>query len=506
MASNTNGTIDAEEQGTNIFATTSRKDFTDELKRIARIAAPMTAVMALQYLQQTVSIVIVGHISQLALTTVGIATALTNVTGYSVLYGMAGGLSTLCGQAYGAGQYKKLGTYTYSGVISLLLMCPPICLLWAFTGRLLRVTGQDPVVADGAREFCLWSIIGLVGTTVVGPLTRFLQAQSVVVPMLLASTMAFCLHALMSWILAFKVRMGDTSVAVAFGLSTWLNAAALALYVKFSGKFKESRAPFTWSALRGIPEFFQLGLPAAVMVCLKWWSMEILTLLSGHLPDPRLQTSVLSVRYATMITYKSCSFYTLMVSDMLFGVLYVSLTMTTLHLTIPLGLGAAVSTRVANELGAGNPRSARLAVVVAVFVAVVESSIVSIALFFARDVVGYAYSNDPQVVKHISTIIPLICVFVVMDSLQGVLSGTATGCGWQRAGVLMNIGAFYLVGLPLGLSLGFAAHLRSTGFWIGIVAGSLVQASLLSIFTCFLDWNNQATKARERVNGSSSSQ
>ncbi|CAN1174515.1 Protein DETOXIFICATION 14 [Linum perenne] len=466
----------ADEQGTNIFSTTSRKDFTDELKRIARIAGPMIAVMALQYLQQTVSIVIVGHISQLALTTVGIATALTNVTGFSVLYGMAGGLATLCGQAYGAGQYPKLGTYTYSGIISLFLVCPAICLLWAFTGKLLRATGQDPVVAAGARDFCLWSIIGLTGTAVVGPLTRFLQAQSVVVPMLLASTMAFCLHALMSWILAFKVKMGDASVAVAFGVSTWLNAAALALYVKFSGKFKETRAPLTWGAFRGIPEFFQIGLPAAVMVCLKWWSMEVLTLLSGHLPDPRLQTSVLSV----------------------------SLTMTTLHLTIALGLGVAVSTRVANELGAGNPRSARLAVVVAVFVAVVESSIVSIALFFARDVVGYAYSNDPQVVRQISTIIPLICVFIVMDSLQGVLSGTATGCGWQRAGVFMNIGAFYLVGLPLGLSLGFAVHLRSTGFWIGIVAGSLVQASLLSIFTCFLDWNNQASKARDRVNGSSS--
>ncbi|CAI0413976.1 unnamed protein product [Linum tenue] len=467
----------AENNNNNNLDTTSWSDYIAELKMLGRIAAPMILVGALQYLQQTVSMVIVGHISQLALTTVAIATALTNVTGFSVLYGMTGGLSTLCGQAYGAGQYPKLGTYTYSGVISLVLVCPPICLLWAFTAHLLRLTGQDPVVSQRARDFSLWSIPALVGTAVVGPLTRFLQAQSVVVPMLLTSAAAFGLHVLMSWILAYKVGMGDVSVAVAFGLATWLNAAALGLYVKCSAKFKETRAPFTWGALRGIPEFFQLGVPAAVMVCLKWWSMEILTLLSGHLPDPRLETSVLSV----------------------------SLTITTLHLTIPLGLGVAVSTRVANELGAGNPRSARLAVVVAVSIAVVEASIVSIALFCARHVVGYAFSSDPQVVSHMSTLIPLICVFVVMDSLQGVLSGTATGCGWQKVGVYMNLGAFYLVGLPLGCSLGFATRLQGNGFWIGIVAGSVVQALLLSVFTCFLDWNKQASKARERVTTGSSS-
>ncbi|KAH7533918.1 hypothetical protein FEM48_Zijuj04G0182400 [Ziziphus jujuba var. spinosa] len=34
---------------------------------------------------------------------------------------MAGALETLCGQAYGAGQYEKLGMYTYSAMISLLL-------------------------------------------------------------------------------------------------------------------------------------------------------------------------------------------------------------------------------------------------------------------------------------------------------------------------------------------------------------------------------------------------
>lgn len=76
-----------------------------------------------------------------------------------------------------------------------------------------------------------------------------------------------------------------------------------------------------------------------------------------------------------------------------------------------------------NELGAGKPEAARLAVWAAVFLATTEAVIVSTALFACRNVLGYAYTNDKQVVDYIASMAPLICVSVFMDSLQAVLSG-----------------------------------------------------------------------------------
>lgn len=69
--------------------------------------------------------------------------------------------------------------------------------------------------------------------------------------------------------------------------------------------------------------------------------------------------------------------------------------------------------------------------------------------------------------------------------------GVAKGCGWQHIGVYINLGAFYLVGLPVGAALGFVAHLRGKGLWIGIVAGSVVQSTLLSLATTFTNWKKQ---------------
>ncbi|GJU70767.1 MATE efflux family protein [Tanacetum coccineum] len=96
-----------------LFLTTEqsrRWDFVlaDEVKRTCYTALPMVAVLVSQNLLEVSSIMMVGHRSELELATTAIATSLTNVTGFSLLvFGLASGLETLCGQAYGAGQYVK---------------------------------------------------------------------------------------------------------------------------------------------------------------------------------------------------------------------------------------------------------------------------------------------------------------------------------------------------------------------------------------------------------------
>ena len=65
----------------------------------------------LQFALQLVSVMFVGHLGELPLAGASLATSLANVTGFSLLIGMAGALDTLCGQAFGAWQYHLLGVY-----------------------------------------------------------------------------------------------------------------------------------------------------------------------------------------------------------------------------------------------------------------------------------------------------------------------------------------------------------------------------------------------------------
>ncbi|PKA59708.1 MATE efflux family protein 9 [Apostasia shenzhenica] len=446
-------------------------EFAAEVRRLAYLAGPMVGVTLSQYLVQVTSSMMVGHLGELALSSASIATSLSNVTGYSLLIGMAGGLETLCGQAYGAQQYKKLGIHTYRAILSLILVCLPISLIWASMGKLLSLIGQDPLISREAGKYATWMIPGLFAYAIAQPLMKFLQSQSLILPMLITSVATLCLHIPLCWIMVFKTGLGNVGAALSISISYWIIVLILVLYIMYSDSCKATRAPISEEAFRGINEFLKLAVPSAVMLCLEWWSFEMLVLLSGVLPNPRLETSVLSI----------------------------CLTSISLLFAIPYGLGVAASTRVSNELGAGNPEGAHLAVRVSISVVFVEAVIVSATLFALRQVVGYAYSNEKEVTDYVKEMVPLVSISIILDSIQGVLSGIARGCGWQHLGAYVNLGAYYLIGVPIAVVLGFVFHVGGKGLCVGIICGLFVQIIFFGLITNFTNWKKQAERARERV-------
>ncbi|GMY18483.1 protein DETOXIFICATION 12-like [Fagus crenata] len=446
-------------------------NFSEELKRLGFLAGPLVIVTFSQYLLQVISLMMVGHLGELALSSTAIAISLCGVTGFSLLLGMASALETLCGQAYGAQQYQKIGIQTYTAIFSLILVCLPLSLIWIYMGKLLSFIGQDPLISYEAGKFTMWLVPALFAYATLQPLVRYFQTQSLVKPMLISSCAILCFHIPLCWILVFKSGLENLGAAVAISISYWLNVILLGLYMKYYSACKKTLVPISMELFQGIGEFFRFAIPSTVMTCLEWWSFELLILLSGLLPNPELETSVLSVCLATIST------------------LY----------TIPIGLGSAASTRVSNELGAGNPQVARVVVFAVLFLAIIETSIVSTILFASRRVFGYTFSNEKEVVDYVTTMAPLASLSVILDSIQGVLAGVARGSGWQHLGAYVNLGAFYLCGIPVAAVLGFLTKLRGKGLWIGIQIGSFVQTVMLSIITSCTNWEIQASKARERV-------
>ncbi|KAH9650439.1 protein DETOXIFICATION 12 [Citrus sinensis] len=392
-----------------------------EVKKQGYIAAPMVAVTLSQYLLQVVSMMMVGHLGQLALSSTAMAISLASVTGFSVRLGMASALETLCGQAHGAQQYQRIGTQIYTAIFCLFLVCFPLSFLGIYMGRLLVLVGQDPQISHEVGKFIIWLLPALFAYAAMQALIRYFQSQSLIIPMFLSSYASLCLHIPICWGLVFKSGLGNLGGALAIGISYWLNVTFLAIYMKFSTACAESRAPISMELFRGIGEFFHFAIPSAVMVCLEWWSFELLILMSGLLPNPQLETSVLSVCLSTIQTLSA----------------------------IPMDL------------------------------------------VLHRRVFGYVFSNEGQVVDYVTTMAPLVCLSVIMDSLQGVFSGVARGCGWQNIAAFVNLGAYYLCGVPTAAILGFWLKSRGRGLWIGIQAGAFTQTLLLGIITTFTDWEKQ---------------
>ncbi|KAI4352162.1 hypothetical protein L6164_006440 [Bauhinia variegata] len=308
--------------------------------------------------------------------------------------------------------------------------------------QILVLFGQDPSISIVAGKYCIWLIFALFGYAVLQALVRYFQTQSLIFPMVISSTVVLVLHIPTCWALVFQLRLKENGAALAIGISYWLNVILLVVYMKYSQACKRTSIVFSTDALLHIKEFFCLAIPSALMVCYNMLAM---------------------------------------------------------HFNIPYGIGAAASTRVSNELGAGRPQAARGAVHAVVVIGITEAIVVCSAMFCFRHTLGYAFSDEKEVVDYVADIIPLLCLSVGVDSVLVILCGIVRGSGWQKIGACINLGAYYGVGTPVSVLLAFVLHLRGKGLWIGTLTGASVQAIILGFMTAFTNWEKQAFLARERI-------
>ncbi|KAL6984997.1 hypothetical protein U1Q18_018378 [Sarracenia purpurea var. burkii] len=154
-------------------------------------------------------------------------------------------------------------------------------------------------------------------------------------------------------------------------------------------------------------------------------------------------------------------------------------------------------------MGAGRPQAARLAVCVALCMVATEGILAAIVMVLGRNVWGYCYTKEEKVVRYVGDMLILLAASHFLDGIQTVLSGTARGCGWQKIAAFANLGAYYLLGIPIGIILGFVFHLGGKGLWVGITVALFAQALFLGIITLCTDWEKEAEKASGRVYSSS---
>ncbi|XP_061374555.1 protein DETOXIFICATION 16-like [Gastrolobium bilobum] len=448
-----------------------RQEVVEEVKRQLWLAVPLCSVGILQFSLQTISLMFVGHLGTLPLSGASMATSFASVTGFTLLMGLASAMDTFCGQSYGAGQYHMLGIHMQRSMLVVSIISVFLAIIWANTEPILAAMHQDKVISKEAGSYARFMIPSLFAYGLLQCILKFLQNQNIVFPMMLTSGIAALLHILLCWVLVFKSRLGSKGAALSNSISYWVNVILISLYVEFSPSCKQSWTGFSKRPLHNLLDFLKLAVPSALMLCLKVWTFELMVLMSGLLPNPELETSVLSICLNTF----------------------------SLAWMIPFGYSAAVSTRVSNELGAGNPRAASLAVRVVLSIAFIEGIILVSIMILLRDVWGYVYSNDKEVTGYVSAMMLVLATSSFLDGIQSALSGILAGCGRQKIGAYVNLGSFYLVGVPCAVALSFLVHMKAKGLWLGIISAFIVQVIFYIFFIIRTNWEEEARKAQSRV-------
>lgn len=81
------------------------------------------------------------------------------------------------------------------------------------------------------------------------------------------------------------------------------------------------------------------------------------------------------------------------------------------------------STRVSNELGAGNVNGAKNAMFVTLKLSVILAVIIVVALGFGHHLWSGLFSDSTTIIKAFASITPLLAMSITVDTFQGILSG-----------------------------------------------------------------------------------
>ncbi|GFY87369.1 MATE efflux family protein [Actinidia rufa] len=170
------------------------------------------------------------------------------------------------------------------------------------------------------------------------------------------------------------------------------------------------------------------------------------------------------------------------------------------EMMIPLAFFAGTGVRVANELGAGNGKGAKFATTVAVTTSVVIGVFFWLLIMIFDNEIALIFSSSKPVLEAVRKLSVLLAFTILLNSVQPILSGVAVGSGWQAYVAYINLGCYYLVGVPLGFIMGWVFNQGVMGIWAGMIfGGTAVQTLILAIITIRCDWEKEAEKATTHV-------
>ncbi|PIN10097.1 putative membrane protein, predicted efflux pump [Handroanthus impetiginosus] len=443
-----------------------------EIKLLYTIAFPMIITGLLIYGKSLISMLFLGKLGKDTLAGGSLAIGIANITGYSVISGLALGMEPISSQAFGAKQGPLITQTLKRTVIILLFACIPISILWLNIQPILVFCNQDPTISSIASVYLTFCLPDLLFQSLINPIKIYLRSQNITLPLMFSAAFSLALQPPISFLLINHLNLGIQGIALAVALTDFILLTILAFYFFFWEIPIQTKS---WDLIQCCDQewksILNLALPSCFSVCLEWWWYELMILLSGILSNA-------SEAVATM------------------GILIQA---TSLVYIFPSALSLAASTRVGNELGANQPIKARNSSLIALFCAVFTSLIAMAFMVTMGDTWGRAFTDDDTIVGLTAAVMPVVGLCELGNCPQTTGCGVLRGSARPTLGARINLGSFYGVGLPLAVFMGFVMKMGLLGLWLGLLGAQIVCSITMVWVLWRTDWMAEAKRARELI-------
>jgi len=155
-----------------------------------------------------------------------------------------------------------------------------------------------------------------------------------------------------------------------------------------------------------------------------------------------------------------------------------AVTFSTIGFLLYSGIGAAVTILISNARGSNRDHEIRPIATAGIHIVLGLILVVTGIMFFARQHIGYIFTDSPDVAMLVSAIVIPMIVYQLGDGLQITLAGALRGLGVVKPMVWIAFISYFIVSLPASYCFAFLCRGGAPGVWWGYPVG-LSCAALL---------------------------
>lgn len=393
--------------------------------------------------------------------------------------GMALAIHPLIANLVGNGQLYKVAlrmqvatvcTLACAAIIGVIIMLVPLVY------RMFPSVDQDMV--NIGQGYLIAVGLAMPGFAMFNVLRAYWEGLGKTGPTLMFGCMALVLNIPLNYIFIFghlgMPALGGVGCGVATALSIYFTVIGMLFYVKKSPAFAKVRIyqkwePMSWSQCWS---FLKLSLPLGIAGMIETLCFSLVAIMLSPFGPVVVASHTIAMNVSGLLAI------------------------------VPIALSSTASIEVGEAMGTNSWSHARKRALSSTSLAVAFYVIGASVLFFMGEQIAALYSDDAEVLLLAPVLMMYCVVFFFPETLQVMAIGILRGLKDSRTIFLVTIVAYWIVGMPIGYSLGYGylgdALEGAEGFWLGFIF-SLTCASVLlggRLLYLFIKEKNPDTTAR----------
>ena len=432
------------------------KTFKKHIFQTLELAYPVIIGQLGFIMMGVVDSLMVGKLGSTFLAAASLGNSLTFII-FIVGIGISMAVTPLVAISVGARKFEECGIYFRQSLLVNLIIGFLMMLVVYFLADFITIFGQKKDVVPLAISYTKILSFGAIPLMIFQTYRQFIEGLSIMRPAMIVVIAANLINALVNWLLIFgKLGFPELQLDGA-GWATfssrvfmWLALMIFVMNVKY---FKQYDVSFHFKNINFpvIKRILSIGLPSGFQYFFEVGAFSFAVIMVGWLGSKQLAAHQIAINLAS-ISFMAA-----------------------------LGISAAGSIRVGNEVGRKDISETRKAGFTAIFLGASMMFCAGIIFIIFRNLLPTFYINEKDVIEIASTLIVIAALFQLSDGTQAVGIGILRGLTDVKIPTAITFIAYWIVGLPVGYLFGFILGYGVQGVWIGLLFGLTTSGILLTL-------------------------